>query len=112
MRKLSLLLAIVMIVFSLSFATHAEESANGPRFTSYDQVNELISILPTDGEQAELGYLKGLTAILEVDGFQFKDLNKNAQLDVYEDWRQDVEARVRDLYDQMTLEEKAGLFFI
>ncbi len=111
MRKLSLLLAIVMIVFSLSFATHAEESANGPRFTSYDQVNELISILPIDGEQAELGYLKGLTAILEVDGFQFKDLNKNAQLDVYEDWRQDVEARVRDLYDQMTLEEKAGLFF-
>jgi beta-glucosidase len=49
------------------------------------------------------------TAILEVDGLQFKDLNKNGRLDPYEDWRRPVEMRVADLLAQMTLEEKAGL---
>lgn len=49
---------------------------------------------------------------LNVDGFAFRDLNKNDQLDVYEDRRASVEARVDDLLGQMTLEEKAGLMFI
>ncbi len=42
----------------------------------------------------------------------FRDLNKNGRLDVYEDPRQPVEARVEDLLGQMTLEEKAGMLFI
>ena len=46
--------------------------------------------------------------VLERDGFQFKDLNKNGKLDVYEDWRQSPQARAKDLVRQMTLEEKAG----
>lgn len=58
-----------------------------------------------------MGYLDGVTTILEVDGLKFKDLNGNGQLDVYEDWRQDVDARVKDLYEQMTLEERPGLFY-
>src|SRR5512136_2917363 len=45
-------------------------------------------------------------------GFTFRDLNKNGKLDVYEDPRQPVEARVEDLLSQMTLEEKAGTMFI
>ena len=47
--------------------------------------------------------------ILESDGLTFKDLNKNGRLDVYEDWRQPVPARVADLVSQMSLAEKAGL---
>src|SRR5690348_16887625 len=43
---------------------------------------------------------------------QFRDLNKNGKMDVYEDSRQPVEARVSDILKQMTLEEKAGLMFI
>lgn len=43
---------------------------------------------------------------------QFKDLNKNGKLDVYEDWRQSVENRISDLVSQMTLEEKAGMLLI
>jgi beta-glucosidase len=50
--------------------------------------------------------------ILTPDGFTFRDLNKNGKLDVYEDIRQPVEARVEDLMKQMTLEEKAGMMFI
>lgn len=45
-------------------------------------------------------------------GFTFRDLNKNGQLDVYEDPRQPIEARIENLLDQMTLEEKAGMLFI
>ena len=46
------------------------------------------------------------------DGFIYRDLNKNGSLDIYEDPRQPVEARVEDLLDQMTLAEKAGTLFI
>lgn len=41
-----------------------------------------------------------------------RDLNKNGKLDIYEDPRQPIEARVEDLLKQMTLEEKAGMLFI
>ena len=46
------------------------------------------------------------------NAFRFRDLNKNGKLDVYEDHRQPIEARVEDLLAQLTLEEKAGLLFI
>lgn len=49
--------------------------------------------------------------ILTENGFQFRDLNKNGKLDVYEDSRQDAESRTNDLLSQMTLEEKAGLMW-
>ena len=69
------------------------------------------ALIPAEGEQAELGYLEGVTTILEVDGLKFKDLNKNGELDVYEDWRADIDDRVADLISQMTVEEEAGLLF-
>ena len=55
------------------------------------------------GEQAQ---------ILEVDGLQLRDLNKNGKLDVYEDIRKPIDERVNDLVSQMTIEEKAGSMFI
>ena len=45
-------------------------------------------------------------------GFVYRDLNKNGKLDIYEDRRQPVEARVEDLLRQMTPEEKVGMLFI
>ena len=48
---------------------------------------------------------------LTVDGFTFRDLNKNGRLDPYEDARQPLEARVDDLLGQMSVEEKAGAMF-
>jgi beta-glucosidase len=53
----------------------------------------------------------GAVKTLTVDGFTFRDLNKNGKLDVYEDSRMPVDARVNDLISQMTLEEKAGTMF-
>jgi beta-glucosidase len=46
------------------------------------------------------------------DGFTYRDLNNNGKLDVYEDPRQPIEARIEDLLSQMTLAEKAGTLFI
>ena len=46
------------------------------------------------------------------NSFTFRDLNKNGNLDVYEDPRQPIDRRIEDLLRQMTLEEKAGLLFI
>ena len=110
-KKLSLTLAAAMMLSSLGSVSYAESTAPTARFTDYDQVNAAITVIPATDTQAELGYLDGVTPILEVDGLKFKDLNGNGQLDVYEDWRQEQDARVKDLYDQMTLEEKAGLFY-
>ena len=50
--------------------------------------------------------------ILNINGISFRDLNKNGKLDVYEDARQPVEARINDLLSQMNIEEKAGMMFI
>lgn len=50
--------------------------------------------------------------IILVDGYQFKDLNKNGKLDKYEDWRLPVETRANDLLGKMTVEEKAGMMLI
>jgi beta-glucosidase len=49
---------------------------------------------------------------ITLDGYTFRDLNKNGRLDVYEDSRQPTEERVNDLLSQMNLEEKAGTMFI
>jgi beta-glucosidase len=48
---------------------------------------------------------------LNIDGIKFRDLNKNGKLDVYEDNRQDIEARISDLLSQMLIEEKVGLMW-
>jgi beta-glucosidase len=51
-------------------------------------------------------------ALLTVDGFQFKDLNKNGKLDKYEDWRLSNEERTKDLLSKMSIEEKVGFMLI
>lgn len=115
MRKLSLLLAAIMLIcctgLTGALAEDIAQTDYKVTFTSYDQVNEAITIIEGTDAQAELGYLNGVTTILEVDGLKFKDLNGNGQLDVYEDWRADVEDRVWDLINQMNLHEKTGLFY-
>lgn len=59
---------------------------------------------------ATLGYapLSGVK-ILTLNGFQFKDLNRDGKLDKYEDWRLPVDERSKDLASKMTVEQIAGL---
>ncbi|MCF7483018.1 glycoside hydrolase family 3 C-terminal domain-containing protein [Vibrio sp. J1-1] len=57
--------------------------------------------------QATLGYIS--TALINEDGYQFKDLNRDNQLTPYEDWRLDSATRAKDLLSRMTLEQKVGI---
>ncbi|WP_369753984.1 glycoside hydrolase family 3 N-terminal domain-containing protein [Flavobacterium sp. WC2409] len=60
--------------------------------------------------QPELGFRS--VPIFKIDGLQFKDLNKNHQLDQYEDWRLSNDIRIKDLISKMTIEEKIGFMII
>ncbi len=59
-----------------------------------------------------MGKLGPEAAVLTEQGHRFRDLNKNGQLDPYEDTRRPVAERVEDVLGQMTIEEKAGMMFI
>jgi len=47
--------------------------------------------------------------ILTIDGYTFKDLNRDDKLEKYEDWRLSPEERAKDLASKMSLEQIAGL---
>ena len=63
--------------------------------------------LVTQKGGATLGYTSA--SLLTVDGYAFKDLNRNGSLDPYEDWRLPAETRAKDLAAQLSIEEIAGL---
>ncbi len=46
--------------------------------------------------------------LVEVDGYQFKDLNDNGELDPYEDWRLSAEERADNLLSLMDAGQKAA----
>ncbi len=132
MKKLSLLLAVLLAISSL-FGVFAEEEepesaadiANSWGSQEISAEEQAIrdeaeaklreacefALIEADGEQPRLTYMEGVTTILEVDGYKFKDLNKNGSLDIYEDWRKSTDERVADLLSQMTVEEEVGLLF-
>ena len=61
-------------------------------------------------EQITLGYAEnsGVKIIMK-EGLPFKDLNKNGIVDIYEDWRVNVNERAEDLVSRMTIAQMAGL---
>ncbi|WP_292153421.1 glycoside hydrolase family 3 N-terminal domain-containing protein [Brevundimonas sp.] len=46
--------------------------------------------------------------VIDAGGLRFRDLNRNGQLDPYEDWRLTAAERADDLIGRMTMAEKAG----
>ncbi len=59
---------------------------------------------------ATLGYSKnsGLS-LIQVDGYAFKDLNRNNLLDKFEDWRLDFETRAKAMVDEIPVEQMMGM---
>lgn len=103
MKKLvSLLVALTMVLSMVSFAS-AEA-----KYTTETTADGWIRVVNEGG--ATLGYApeSGVT-IIESDGFAFKDMNKNGELDPYEDWRLSYEERAMDLVSKMTIEQMSGL---
>lgn len=67
-------------------------------------------ILVKQSRGAELGYSpESGVRLLVRDGFVFKDLNRNGEVDVYEDWRRPLEERAEDLAGSLSIDEIAGL---
>ncbi len=96
MKKISLLMAIMMLISMIAVPSCAEEG-------HLRMLTETpVIVEASDGQAALEARCK---PIIEVDGLQFKDLNGNGQLDIYEDWRQDVDARVENLISLMTMDE-------
>ncbi|MFH0842399.1 MAG: glycoside hydrolase family 3 N-terminal domain-containing protein [Bacteroidota bacterium] len=47
--------------------------------------------------------------LLTVKGLAFKDLNRNGELEIYEDWRLSADERAKDLASKLNIEQIAGL---
>ena len=68
-----------------------------------------FNLVTNEGGQT-LGYSpESGVQLLEIDGYAFKDLNRNGSLDPYEDWRLPVSERASDLASRMSVEQIAGL---
>ena len=82
-------------------------ACEGPKWTER-QIDSFILVTQKGGPS--LGYSpQSGVKILTVDGFAFKDLNRNDSLDEYEDWRLDAKERAADLASKLSIEEIAGL---
>ena len=116
-KKIALILALAMALSApvTAMAQQYFNAATSTEFidpTTFTKPYEVNQVVVDADETTGQPRLEARTkSIIEVDGLKFKDLNGNGQLDVYEDWRQDVDARVDDLLSQMTLDEEIGLLW-
>lgn len=93
--------AVLYSMMALSFTACSQQSK--------EVVCDGYNLIEQEGGTT-LGYSpKSGIEILSVDGWKFKDLNKNGKLDKYEDWRLSMEERATDLSQQLTLKDIAGL---
>ena len=100
MKKLSLLLALVMVLTSVALPSFAEDavikvSASGFYYIEAEGARPRLSAASKD-------------KFMQADGEWFKDMNGNGALDAYEDWRLTSEERTADLLTKMSLQQKAG----
>lgn len=93
------ILASVLLILGLS--------ACEPKYSIEEQDGFTLAV---NKGGASLGYSsESGVSILTDKRFAFKDLNKNGELDAYEDWRLPADERARDLVSQMSVEQMAGL---
>lgn len=100
MRKLSLALAVIMLLTSVSIPTLAEETVIQESASGFYYIE-------AEGDRPRLS-AASTEKFMQVDGEWFKDMNGNGALDAYEDWRLTSQERAADLLTKMSLEQKAG----
>ncbi len=79
----------------------------GPKWTETES-NGIRTVKNEGGKTLGYAASSGVT-IVTVDRLGFKDLNKNGQLDNYEDWRLPADERAKDLAAKMSIEQIGGL---
>ena len=100
MRKLSLALAVIMLLTSVSIPTLAEETVIQESASGFYYIE-------AEGDRPRLS-AASTEKFMRVDGEWFKDMDGNGALDAYEDWRLTSQERAADLLTKMSLEQKAG----
>ncbi|HRI21818.1 MAG TPA: glycoside hydrolase family 3 N-terminal domain-containing protein, partial [Panacibacter sp.] len=99
MRKITTCIAAVSLLQIATLnAQNWNETTNGNIKTVSNKNGQTLGYAASSGVK-----------LLIVDGFAFKDLNKNGKLDKYEDWRLPADVRAKDLASQMSVEQIAGL---
>lgn len=100
MKKLSLLLALVMLLTCVRITVFAEDPAIKESASGFYYIE-------AEGDRPRLSAASA-DKFIQVDGQWFKDMNGNGQLDAYEDWRLSSEERAADLLTKMSLQQKTG----
>ena len=95
-----------LLIIALGLAALA--SCNGVKWTMTETEYGYNVMTQRKGQTIAYSPESGV-GILTVDGYAFKDLNRNGSLDKYEDWRLSAEERAADLAAQLTIEEIAGM---
>jgi len=103
----SLMLATAMAVSSVSSAAMAEET-EGKKYEVVENAGGFNQVIQEGGKKLSYSPESGVT-LLEDDGFAFKDLNQNGELDTYEDWRLDAKTRAQALADLMVADGRDGI---
>ena len=95
MKKFTVFLLTLAMLLSMASSLVAAEDI---KWTETDMPDGWTKVTNEGG--VTLGYSKssGL-GLVYADGFAFKDLNKNGQLDVFEDWRVDFSTRAHNLVE-------------
>jgi beta-glucosidase len=83
-------------------------SCGGPRWSEVKTDNGYNLVTQKKGQTLAYAPGSGVT-LLTVDGYAFKDLNRNGTLEPYEDWRLSAEERAEDLASRLPVEEIAGM---
>lgn len=90
----------IIVILAFVIPVHADKNQKSD--------NGYVLITQEGGKTIGYSPTSGVN-ILTVDGFKFKDLNRNGKLDKYEDWRLSARDRAEDLAKQLSIEEIAGL---
>ena len=97
-------------VFTILFSSMCLVQATLNAQNKWSEKSNGTIITVTNTGRQTLGYsTTSGVKLITVDGFAFKDLNKNGKLDKYEDWRLTSDVRAKDLASKMSVEQIAGL---
>ena len=102
-------MAVAMVASSMTTA-FAEEAtdASAAKYEVIETEWGYNEVVQDGGKTLTYSPTSGVT-LLEDDGYAFKDLNQNGQLDTYEDWRLSTEERAQALADMMVADGREGI---
>ena len=104
-------LLVIALTLCLALTCAVPALASGASYTEEETADGWIRVTQEGGPT--LGYSPDSgVALIEDGGYVFKDLDKDGELDIYEDWREDAGARAEDLASQLSIEQIAGLRYL